>query len=44
MSEGYTCFLLNLHATLLTTLLAGICCAGNPELIKQIVLMVLNAK
>jgi hypothetical protein len=43
-SKGYKCFLLNLHWTLLTTLLAGISCSGNPELVKQIVMMALNAK
>jgi hypothetical protein len=43
-SKGYKCLLFNLHASLLATILTAIFCAGNPELVKQIVMMVFNVR
>jgi hypothetical protein len=43
-SRGYKCFLLNPHAALLTTLAGMLFYASNPELVKQIVMMILNVK
>ena len=43
-SRGYACLVLNLHAALITTLAGALVYAGNPELVKQIVMMVMNAK
>jgi hypothetical protein len=41
-SKGYKCLLLNLHASLLSTILAGIFCTSNPEIVRKIVMMVFN--